>query len=1125
MTGIDESSGPASQEVRLAVTMVGGVSLAVWMGGVAREISHVVQASRRRNGLNGLTGPDGTDGPSAPEVNGGKGSAPDRDQAEAVRTCYEVLLELLQVSVSVDVLTGTSAGGINAACLGAAEGYRSTLSDLRDVWLETGSFSKLLRDPEETQPRSVLYGDKVMLNELNQALTQIAAGGRGAPNPDITVILTSTMVDGETTRFTDALGSRIRDTEHRLLFRFDGDHWKQGQSQAALALAARSTASFPAAFELSRLPVGDESQVDDLHPDSSLYTNAVSSHWLTDGGVLLNKPLAPALRAIFQRPAGDDIRRLMLYVAPTGEEEVEKLPVDKANPPLLGKALTRVLGAVTSQTISAELEDLDRHNEAVTRTRGTRVSLARMGTRLGTGLVDEGLLADYRRRRVQSDAAELVQEAMRRLSQKLPTMWAAGTDELLINSAGAMLMQHIPSHLPSAEPGEEGKNNEPGEAGENGENAGGFDYDELGRFRTSALEAAVGTGLQLVGMGFRLDPSKEQAAVLNKARQSLHTSRHHATRTVSVSTWVEERLKESPTVLDHLVTSKDLAGWVGQLAQGWATAGPDTSEVAEQWRQVAQTLQEAAPTMRELSRDRPPTIRLSADLASAWTDDQQSIDSLTDYLLPEKASVERICGRLLALHVAERGLLAVPPSVDQRVDLVQVGADTRSLLDPTRDTSMTKLTGIQVHNFGAFYKRSWRANDWMWGRVDGAGWLVHALLDPRRLRLLRDMTPDAPDGTSGRDVFARQVAQTFRRLGWVCTADADSREGDAVRRLLQDVEPLRESLDQELAFLGLDGDLQPIDEQTAGLRGALDSLPVSLPTTALVLARGIQSIIAADELPVVANAAAGDAAAGGSAGAAKGFIAQFPRPGAPEHPAAGDAARAAAIAPVALFDTDTPPSKEAMLRVQGLFRSCKISQERFQTEQGSKLLARTLVQTAAVTVNAASAAGNVPTQVGAAFKFARSATRSAWWVTQGANSLPRPWNVVAGAVTALAGVVLAGADNVVLQAIGVASLVGGLIFLLVSLPSWRMTWRWIAITLGVSAVCLFLFAGFIPWMRSWWFDWLGGLTDTWRTGQLPGVWLAVAAFILLPAFAQLFSILTRPVRRRRRGARPDTRAT
>jgi len=53
---------------------------------------------------------------------------------------------------------------------------------------------------------------------------------------------------------------------------------------------------------------------------------------------------------------------------------------------------------------------------------------------------------------------------------------------------------------------------------------------------------------------------------------------------------------------------------------------------------------------------------------------------------------------------------------------------------------------------------------------------------------------------------------------------------------------------------------------------------------------------------------------------------------------------------------------------------------------------------------------------------------------------------------------------------------------------------------GVVVVALFLFAAFIPWIRSWWFDWLGGLTHSWQTGQLARGWLVVAAFILLPAF-------------------------
>jgi len=1115
MDGIGRGPGPGAQEVRLAVTMVGGVSLAVWMGGVAREISHVVQASRKSNG---------------------SGLPPELDQADTIRTCYGELLDLLQVTVSVDVLTGTSAGGINAACLGVAEGFRSTLGDLRDVWLETGSFSELLRDPDEDKPPSVLRGDGVMLKGLDVALNGIAEKGRGPTNQDITVILTSTMVDGETTRFTDALGSRVRDTEHRLLFRFEGDFWTQGQSQTPVALAARSTASFPAAFELSRMPVGDKDpQVDDLHPDSGPYVNAVSSHWLTDGGVLLNKPLAPALRAIFERAAGDDVRRLMLYVAPTGEVQVEQLTVDRSQPPQLGTALNRVVGAITSQTISAELEDLKWHNQTVVRTRGTRVSLARMGTALGrTALVDPGLMAAYRRRRVQSDAADLVREATRRLAQTekdRPTIWATGTDTLLIDRAAKKLMSTIPEQLPSPMPdGERAPGSEPAEADVVGQ---GF-FGELCGFRTTVLEAAVGIGLQLVALGFRLEPNPKNAKALNDARQSLHDCRDKASRPSSVAGFVDARFRSDPPSLEGNIAGQDLADWIGGLAEGWAADGPGVTTLTAQWRLLATALLKAAPTLRELDydpqHDPHRDVPLPADLQSMWDDDKSSMSDLTAYLLPDGFNVEQVCGRLLSLHVAERGLLAAPPSVDQRVDLVQVSADTRSLLNLERDLAGKKLTGIQVHNFGAFYKRSWRANDWMWGRIDGAGWLVHALLDPGRLRLLRDTYP------GGRDTFATTIADTFKRLGWVCALRPEGRGSEgkdpegkdpagngtqdgAAALLLQDVEPLRDSLDKELAFLGLDWNLDPISQARAKDLGAEDSLPVSMPTAALVLARGIQSIVAADELPVVARAAAADVRAGAGSTGVKDFLARFPEATAkPSQPP--DPSSLVPPEPVATFNKDAPfgngaASAQTMLRIRDMFRSCRISDETFQTELGSRLLTSTIVQTAAVTVNAASAAGNVPSQVKPALGWLRNAARSTWWVTKGANDLPRPWNIAAGAVTAMAGVVLADTGNAALQTVGLTSLVGGLIFLLVSLLNLRRTWKDFAMILGGVVVALFLFAAFIPWVRSPWFDWLGGLTHSWKDGELAGWWLVVAAFILLPALDYIFRVVWLRIRRKR----------
>jgi Protein of unknown function (DUF3376) len=46
----------------------------------------------------------------------------------------------------------------------------------------------------------------------------------------------------------------------------------------------------------------------------------------------------------------------------------------------------------------------------------------------------------------------------------------------------------------------------------------------------------------------------------------------------------------------------------------------------------------------------------------------------------------------------------------------------------------TELTGIRLGHFAGFLKRPWRANDFMWGRLDAAARIVDLLVDPDRAR-------------------------------------------------------------------------------------------------------------------------------------------------------------------------------------------------------------------------------------------------------------------------------------------------------------------------------------------------------------------------------------------------------
>src|SRR5262249_7808962 len=150
MNSANSPNSETGQEIRFAVAMSGGVSLAVWMGGVARELNLLQQASNLRQRQDDAAADPGGD--------------------EKCRELYGKLLELLDVTVTTDVLSGTRAGGSTAAVLGLAGVTGADLGGLRDLWLTTGSMDMLLRDPGEPNPPSLMQGDKVLFSQLNRGI-------------------------------------------------------------------------------------------------------------------------------------------------------------------------------------------------------------------------------------------------------------------------------------------------------------------------------------------------------------------------------------------------------------------------------------------------------------------------------------------------------------------------------------------------------------------------------------------------------------------------------------------------------------------------------------------------------------------------------------------------------------------------------------------------------------------------------------------------------------------------------------------------------------------------------------------------------------------------------------------
>ncbi len=136
------------------------------------------------------------------------------------------------------------------------------------------------------------------------------------------------------------------------------------------------------------------------------------------------------------------------------------------------------------------------------------------------------------------------------------------------------------------------------------------------------------------------------------------------------------------------------------------------------------------------------------------------------------APARRACGRLLlGFEIIEMAFGPADPPPDQTIRLAHFTADEGVTMDPSRpDDPDEKLAGVQLGHFAAFLKRSWRANDWMWGRLDAAERLV---------RLLDEATEHQLTRTGRLDHHLRAVqAAVLRDLLPVVAAEIEA-DGDA----------------------------------------------------------------------------------------------------------------------------------------------------------------------------------------------------------------------------------------------------------------------------------------------------------------------------------------------------------
>jgi patatin-related protein len=189
------SSDQHTQEIRFAVVLYGGVSLAIYINGVVQELLRLVRSTALRQPQLKFSERVYHELGSILE----HGVIPRRDAAadQNVRTKFKV-----------DVISGTSAGGINGVFLAKALANNSNIDALQDLWFDEGGIEKLLNDkgsyegvgkqPPETES---LLNSRRMYKKLLDALDAVDGAARAVASTspladEIDLFATTTDIEG-----------------------------------------------------------------------------------------------------------------------------------------------------------------------------------------------------------------------------------------------------------------------------------------------------------------------------------------------------------------------------------------------------------------------------------------------------------------------------------------------------------------------------------------------------------------------------------------------------------------------------------------------------------------------------------------------------------------------------------------------------------------------------------------------------------------------------------------------------------------------------------------------------------------------------------------------------------------
>lgn len=751
------------KETRLALVCYGGVSLAIYMHGMTKELQKLIVASAAYDR------DDATNPFSVGSSEHAWWNFLDSERSNGVRR-----------RVVVDIVSGTSAGGINGIFLAKALATNRSQDVLTDIWLGKGDFDLLLRGPKwtpvkiraalyglnlatrPTRAPAPLFGDRMSqwLIEGLEAMESSPAALDGVTSlvpagQSIDLFVPITDYSGRARELPIQSPKWLHDYSHRHVMAFRHDDLGtqlDSSGNGMLGFAARATSSFPGGFPPISLSAFRDAVRDvptasplvfDVQHHFPLYMLAdenLDDRWFVDGGVLDNAPFGSSIDAIRTKPAATEVDRRLLYVEP------DPAAATKADSggiiPNMPKTVWAGLAAIPRQEpIIDDLLRLLQRNEDVMRVRDViESSFSTISDRVRSLVgIDGSIRGDL----TVSDVDKLIAHA-REAALQDAGMAVTTYARLRIRSVVDDFARHLSAlaHFPA------------------GSFHADFVQDLLREWaaQTGVLDQAPSvTENQLSFIDdFDLAYYDRQVRFTISALSWWYRGGEHAPARSALDSGkalLYERLKEV-----HLIFR--------QLQQLPAVQDVVANVLDKLFVRTAFDEQRAITDIIEQNRERLSEMEAQArthlaDALPAW---RQRVHENILSLTAEWGEAER--DDLLVRYIGFPfwDVLTFPvqalSGVNERdsVEVARLSPRDVNLLD--RAVDRVKLAGVGFHHFGAFFGRAERENDYLWGRLDAVERLVAIVTDDPAYPSLSE-----PNAKTCATLFAAVLGEERERLG------------------------------------------------------------------------------------------------------------------------------------------------------------------------------------------------------------------------------------------------------------------------------------------------------------------------------------------------------------------------